>query len=255
MSGLPETVEAKNILSAEAYHKDSDFFIVSKTTETNLKENHAQYSHYDAYMSERGIVYIMKDFNETYTERLQTECIMLFIMELIVLKITAINMANDAINKAYAKEEVLTKDILEILENFAKSLPLWETQHFRYFLAQEFANRVESSFKVSRYLADYERSRKQLEQIVNIRKINTSEKETRVVTFFATILAIGQIIPITRAIEINKSDSWGNILKQNTAPIITLIIIVVFTTWFFFGKKLKNKITQKLKEYNQRNGT
>jgi ribosomal protein L18E len=200
-------------------------------------------------MSERGIVYVMKEFDETYENRLQTECIMIFIMELIVLKITAINIANDTINKAYTKEKVLTKDILEILENFAKSLLLWETQYFRYFLAQEFANKVEASFKVSRYLADYERSRKQLEQIVNIRKINTSEKETRVVTFFATILAIGQIIPISKAIEINKSDSWNNILKQNTAPIITLIIIVVFTTWFFFGKKIKTKMKQILNKY------
>jgi len=150
-------------------------------------------------MSGRGIIYVMKGFDENYEERLNIECIMIFIVELIVLKITAINTANETINKAYAKEEVSSKDILDILESFAESLPLWDTQQFRYFLAQEFANRVESSFKVSRYLADYERSRTQLEKIVNIRKLNTSEKETRVVTYFATILTIAQIIPISKA--------------------------------------------------------
>ena len=254
VSELPDAVEARSILSAEAFHKDSDYSIVSKVTEENLKENHAQYSHYDAYMSERGIIYVMKGFNETYEDRLNIECIMIFIVELIVLKITAINTANETINKAYTKEEVTSKDILEILESFAESLPLWDTQQFRYFLAQEFANRVETAFKVSRYLTDYERSRTQLEQIVNIRKLNTSEKETRVVTYFATMLAIGQIIPITKAIDFNKSDGWKNILGQNTVPIITLIIIVVFTAWFFFGKRIKKIITQIIKDEKRTNG-
>ena len=61
------------------------------------------------------------------------------------------------------------------------------------------------------------------------------------------MLAIGQIIPITKAIDFNKSDGWKNILGQNTVPIITLIIIVVFTAWFFFGKKIKKIITQIIK--------
>jgi len=241
VSELPDTAEAQSILAAEAFNRDNDYSIVSKLIKECLNENYAQYSHYDAYMSERGMIYVMKGFDEAYEDRLNIECIMIFIMELIVLKITAINIANNTINRSYAKEDVSSKDILEILENFAKSLPLWDTQHFRYFLAQEFANKVESSFKVSRYLADYENSRKQLEQIVNIRKINTSEKETRVVTFFATILAIGQIIPIFRAIDVNN-------MEQNIVPIITLFIIAVFTIWFFFGKKTKKIITQIIKD-------
>jgi len=239
VSELPDIVEARSILSAEAFHKDSDYSIVSKVTEANLNENHAQYSHYDAYMSERGIIYVMKGFNENYEERLNIECIMIFIVELIVLKITAINTANEIINKAYAKEDVSLNDILEIMEGFAKSMPLWDTQQFRYFLAQEFANRVESSFNVSRYLADYERSREQLEQIVNIRKLNTSEKETRVVTYFAIILAVCQITPFFQEIASSKFDGWKNYIKQNTGPFITLITIAAFTIWFFFGKKIK----------------
>jgi hypothetical protein len=241
-------VEARSILSAEAFHKDSDYSIVSKVTEANLKENHAQYSHYDAYMSERGIIYVMKGFNEDYEDRLNIECIMIFIVELIVLKITAINTANETINKAHTKEEVSSKDILEILESFAESLPLWDTQQFRYFLAQEFANRVETTFKVSRYLTDYERSRTQLEQIVNIRNLNTSEKETRIVTYFAIILAVCQITPFFQEIASSKFDGWKNYIKQNTGPFITLVTIAVFTAWFFFGKKIKKIITQIIKE-------
>jgi hypothetical protein len=251
VSELPDVAEARSILSAEAFHKDSDYSIVSKVTEENLQENHAQYSHYDAYMSERGIIYVMKGFDENYRERLSIECIMIFIVELIVLKITAINTANETINKAYTKEEVSSNDILEILEGFAKSMPLWDTQQFRYFLAQEFANRVESSFKVSRYLEDYERSRTQLEQIVDIRKLNASEKETRIVTFFAIILAVCQITPFFQEIASSKFDGWKNTIKQNVGPFVTLIIIAAFTIWFFFGKKLKTLITQIFKDNSQ----
>ena len=41
VSELPDIVEARSILSAEAFHKDSDYSIVLKVTEENLKENHA----------------------------------------------------------------------------------------------------------------------------------------------------------------------------------------------------------------------
>ena len=105
--------------------------------------------------------------------------------------------------------------------------------------ASVYPEHLQGTFKVSRYLTDYERSRTQLEQIVNIRKLNTSEKETRVVTYFAIILAVCQITPFFQEIASSKFDGWKNYIKQNTGPFITLITIAAFTIWFFFGKKIK----------------
>jgi len=236
-------LEALFILSAEAFYNEKDYLIVSDTIKECLNKNHAQYSYYDAYMSERGIINVIKKFDKSYEERIKTECKMLFIMELVILKITAINIANEKVIE-YTNKDVSSKEILEILEVFAKSLPMWDIQHFRYFIAQEFANRVEYSFKVSRYLKDYKRNRTQLEQIINIRKLIDSERKTRILSIFGITLTFIQIIPLyfITLHRLNKNIFESNQILAIIITIVITIILVALLSLISEWKKIWKKI-------------
>ena len=64
MTKLPNTKEARYIISAEANSRDNKYSIISKATKTFLNNNFALYSNYDAYMSECGIIYVMKNMKK-----------------------------------------------------------------------------------------------------------------------------------------------------------------------------------------------
>jgi hypothetical protein len=264
MSKLPDDKnETRCIIATEGFNEDNKIHIVSSTIEKCLEENKALYSRTDEYMSERGVICVLtnSDFDKSYALRLDTECLSIFIIELVILKITAINMANKAVIDAYTqinesniKGEDGSKVILEILEGFAKTLPMWDRQHYNYFLAQEFAYTVETSFKVSSYLADYERNRTYLEQIINSRrliisereqivnqrKLEVSEKENKTITSFAIVLSTIQVLPLIYSIflflfNFKKEAGGGQIYAFSATFFLTVIVSTII--WLIRKRK------------------
>ena len=243
ISDLPDK-EAPYIIAGEAYNADADFRIMSNTIGVSLDQNQAQYTHYEAYMSECGIIYLMKYFDREYSGRLNTECIMIFILELVILKITAINTANNEIVSAYSDNFVSINEIHNIMEQFALSLPLWDIRHFRYFLAQDFANKIEKAFNVPRFIAEYEKNRVFLEQLINVRKLIESEKESKMIELFAIVLAMLQVAPILYNMVLYIMEGIPISLKQIMAFAVSSAV-AFFIMWFLFRKR-KNKKNEQL---------
>ena len=244
LSEFPEN-EANYIISGEAYNATTDFRINSKEITEHLSINHAQYTHYDAYMSDFGIMYIVKNFSEDYTARLNVECILIFIMELVILKITAINTVNNDVTVAFSKSEPAMDEILKISEKFALSMPLWDIDRFRYLIAQKFANKVSDSFKVSRYVEEYEKNQRFLEHIISIRNLISSERETKIIGVVATMLAVFEILPTLYTIALyiieGNSISLSQILSASSTSIfIVLIMYLVFGKKKALQKRIKN---------------
>jgi hypothetical protein len=245
ISELPEGEEAKYIIAAEAYNKEYDFRIKSKEIDEYLGSNHAQYSHYDAYMSPFGIIYVVKDFADEYAVRLGVECIMIFILELVILKITAINTVNNDVANALSKRDPSLKEILKISEKFALSMPLWGIDRFRYLNAQGFANRVADSFKVSEYVEEYDKNQQFLEHIVNIRSLISAEKETKVISIVATILAILQVVPLLYSVILYLVEGNSLLFSQIVSVVVMSSFIMLALYLVFRRKKVLQKAVTK----------
>ena len=170
MSRLPTEV-APYILSGELYSKGASHQLRPEALGSTLTKDYAQYENYDTFLSPCTVACVLEEFSENYEELLQTEGLLLFILELVILKITAVNIANTAVLSAFQKDpkELDTGVILQITECFSKSLPLWDIRHFRRQTAQAFACQIEEAFKVSGCVAEYEKNRMHLEQIISIR--------------------------------------------------------------------------------------
>lgn len=240
LSGLSKE-EAPYIIAGEAYNNDAEYHIISETVSKILNENHAQYSSYDSYISECGIAYVMKDFNENYSERVQIECIMIFIMELVVLKITAISAVNNDIVSSFSNKNVSIDEIRNINEKFSLSLPLWDLRHFRYFLAQEFANRVENAFNVSQFINEYDKNRIFLEQLINTRKMVISENEAKALRIFATVISALQAIPLLFSIILYVLEGKEIGITQIIAFFTSSVIVLTLVFIIFKRRKKINK--------------
>ncbi|MDR1553585.1 MAG: hypothetical protein LBS69_09015 [Prevotellaceae bacterium] len=186
-SGL-DANEARNIIASEAYYPESQMFINSKDVKQILDENIAQYTHYDCFASHCGTIYVMKEFAETYPCRLYSECLIMFILEIIILKISAIQLANkQVIEQIESYKNIGQKDMRDIFEQFSKSIHLWDTQHFRYFISQTLANRIEQSFGLNSFLEQYDRNRKLLEQLNGISSIIVDKRKSIMLSLLATM--------------------------------------------------------------------
>ncbi|WP_337100435.1 hypothetical protein [Paenibacillus sp. YIM B09110] len=214
VSKLVEPV-APYLLAAESYHEDAAMRIASPDIERLLQQNVAQYSIYEAYLSPSSLLYVMHDYPENFVDRLYVECLMVFIMELVVLQITAIGCVNKIIiEKLNAQKEISLQDILKLYELFAATMPLWDIRKFRYDIAQTFADKVSESFKVDVLMNTYEKNRKMLEDLERVKGSISSEKESKILNVVATSLAIIQVLPLGYAISLYLFEGNSVTLKQ-----------------------------------------
>jgi hypothetical protein len=143
---------------------------------------------------------------------------------------------NNEIVSAYSDNYVSINEIHNIMEQFALSLPLWDIRHFRYFLAQDFANKIEKAFNVPRFIAEYEKNRIFLEQLINVRKLIASEKESKIIQTFATVLAMLQVVPhlfnMVLYIMRGSAISLTQIMSLTISSAVAFLIM-----WLLFGRK------------------
>ncbi|MCL1873533.1 MAG: hypothetical protein FWF85_05400 [Clostridiales bacterium] len=236
--------EYRYLLSGETRNNPNST-IKSKHVDSLINENHAQYEEYALFLSDYCALCIMKEFNENdYKSRLKIECLLLFIMELVILKITAINSANNAIVNEFKDSEndncSLVK-IKEIAEKFVKSLPLWDTRNFKYFNAQTEANKIEDSFRVPDYFNNYEKNLEHFENIAKIRDTLATEKEAKSfgrLTIIVSILALFQIVPLFFGLPRERIIPYG----------ITLLVAIMIVIICFYPKETIKKIGHLIKK-------
>lgn len=99
--------ELRCLISGETRNNE-DNVIKSRDVDRQLRVNHAQYECYDLFLSEYSALCLMEGMSEKfsgndYATRLDIECLLIFIIELVVLKITAIHRANDDVLDAFSK--------------------------------------------------------------------------------------------------------------------------------------------------------
>jgi len=240
MNDIPQE-EKPYILSGEAYYKGtSTYQIRPEALGASLTENHAQYESYDAFLSPCTVAMKLRNFIQ-YEERLKTECLLLFIMELTILKITAVNSANNDVLDAFKDGRLEPKDILDVSVCFSKSLPLWDIQHFRRQTVQAFASRIETAFQVSVCVAEYEKNRTHLEQVISVRNLIATEKETKAINALATILAVLQVAPLLFTLTLFLLDG-GTIRTIYLLALLPSVVIVLTILLLMRKKKRKKRI-------------
>lgn len=243
ISNYPENnLEFECMLASEVFdpycNNDENFRINSSEIRAQSKDNFSQYAFCDLYASKSAVVYLLKDFQDKNDLlNIKNEVAILFIMEIIMFQEASVLRTNNRIVEQLSHNGLVTlKFIEELYQEFGKTIRLWNRYVFKYETVQNIALKINEAFKTQNTLDEYYKNQEFLEHIVNLRDIQASNKESKILNFIVLILTIIQVVPVifefidwifnTNLNMINIFDFKYLISLSTTILIIILIILL-----------------------------
>ncbi len=102
----PEEEILTAILAGESYDsKEVDYGINKGVMKKSLENSIAKYNFYEAYISRKVFLYVLKDFNEDYIKNVEKETWLLYIIELALFKFGALEEVNRTIKNNIVNDE------------------------------------------------------------------------------------------------------------------------------------------------------
>lgn len=192
----------------------------------NSKNNIAQYTSSDIYSGKNTVIRI--DKRKNYSNRLKSDIIFLFIIEVLMFKECAIDRATvKMIKQLSSKNSIDTTELNNLYDDFSKTISFWDIRVFKYISAQNLANELEQNFKIEDKYKQYKEYQVFLNHKINVKQSIQQEKESMILFVIAIILFIFEIYNFFK-------DFFPKINSLTISFFILLFII------YFKKKKKKN---------------
>ena len=189
--------EFQNILAAEVYNSTFiNYHIDNESLRDMCLNDRAQYSYYEAYTSQMVIAFILekKYFELGLDERMNITATYLFIAELIMFQNTALARMNAKVTEALASNgDMSTEEILELNQEYARTIPFWEPRNFNYLGTQAEADQIKKAFSNEELRDTYNQYQEFLEHVVDLKNGERENRNSMILNIAATVLAIIQV--------------------------------------------------------------
>lgn len=260
MSNKPDTdlykTEFLNILNAEVYNSTKvDYHIDSTSSREQAEFDHSKYDYYESYMSNKVIAYIPNDYGNI-NDRIDSVATISFIVELVMFQNTAMARMNKKVTKALtSNDDISMEEILDLNQEYGRTIPFWEPNNFVYLGAQAEANEVKVAFSNEEMKSTYNEFQEFLEHLVDLKSSERENKNSMVLNIVATILAIiqvegfieGALISFYQATGIGIHGDYADFTKSfNNSLLGTLLILLIII--FVRHKRSQKKLRDKLKK-------
>ncbi|MDR0561461.1 MAG: hypothetical protein LBG73_02085 [Spirochaetaceae bacterium] len=165
-------------------------------------ENIALYNWYDCYASKRAVIYVLPSMCEgSFIDSLQYETAMVFIMELLMFRSSAIENANEQVVTCLSRTQNLTlKDIERLYNSFGETLVLWEKQSYKYAVVQKLYDNIAKRFELEAEEESFYRKLEQVEHVVELRRSQKNEKDSKGINKILIALAGTQVVLVVTQI-------------------------------------------------------
>lgn len=249
ISNMPEdNMEFKCMLSAETYKPDQTLYYLldSKEIDRISKDNFSQYKYYDLYASKYSVIYVLNTFSDDYIINIQDEVTILYIMELIMFQSASVLRTNNRVVNELSKEgSVSLKFIEDLYKEFGKTIKFWNKDVYKYETVQYISTKINEAFETNLIYDEYTKNQQFLEHIVNLRDIQDSNRESKILNIIVLILTIIQVIPLifqflswVFKLEFNI-DIINNKYIFNTSLVLFIVILVIIRQMIVKNKKKK----------------
>jgi hypothetical protein len=188
-----------SMLSGEAYNSSKvSYKLRPEALERESTENLAQYDFYECYASRRTVIYVLPSmYGQSFSDNLNDEAAMVFIMELLMFRHNAIESVGAQVLSNLAETRKLKlKDIEELYINFGRTLIFWEKENYKYAGAQRLADNIAGRFELDAEQESFYRKLGQIEHIVELRNSQQTEREGKIINAIAIFLAFLQVAPL-----------------------------------------------------------
>ncbi|MAD42231.1 MAG: hypothetical protein CL623_07555 [Arcobacter sp.] len=158
----------------------------------NTNDNIAQYNSSDLYAAKNTVIRI--DKRENYPNKLKSDIIFLFIMEVLMFKECAINRANNKMLKQLTKKEKIDINELDVLyDEFSKTVAFWDISIFKYVSAQNLANELEIKFETKEKYNQYKQYQDFINNKINVKQTIELQRENMILFSIALIVFIFEV--------------------------------------------------------------
>jgi len=208
---------------------------------TKATTNYAQYPFCKIYASEKNVVFITKSDDE----RIGNECLILFIMELLMLQLCAISSVYDEIIGDFEKDDFSKKIINRVNRSFSNAARLWDCDNFTYLAAKKIYEEIAQEFNIPRLRGDNKANLDMFEKIATVK----SQEKTQTFMFWFTLAAgfsaiSGLVMLVVQSFE-------GDTTSLSTLKWTALIIASVLAFYGLWSlQKPRNKAKKKKKSKN-----
>lgn len=198
MSGKPDEnvykTEFENILSAEVYNsKRQGFHVHSRGLTEICNTDRSQYDYYQAYLSRKVIAFIPHIFGPM-EERIELTSTYSFIVELIMFQNTALARMNSKVSDLlYRNNKVTMDEVMELEQEYGKTIPFWEPSNFNYIGTAEEASCIKEAFSNDELLDTYNKHQEYLEHMVDLMASERENRNSMILNIAATVLAVIQV--------------------------------------------------------------
>ncbi len=248
--GLARCGNMKNLLCLSAEPEDRMELLYytaaeeygTQDVDTMLKPNDmlklrdiSQYESCDIYVNEPEVVAVLHDFSDDYRERAYYEALIQQIIEMMLLKITAVTRMNRRVVDELEKNGSPSISLIEELNTqFAQTIRFWDTDNFVYLSTRNLAAEISAAFKIDAVMQTYDRNQTFLEHLINIRSVQAEEKESKILNFLAIALTGLQCVPIIYQIaaylltgSITLEQVFSTFITFGFTGVICLLLIIL----------------------------
>jgi hypothetical protein len=206
-------------------------------------ENIALYDWYDCYVSKRTVIYVLPSMREgSFKDSLQYEAAMVFIMELLMLRSNAIESANKQVLSCLSDTQNLNLSAIENLYNsFGETLVLWERENYQYAIVQKLYDTMARRFELDAEEKSFYQKLEQIEHIVELRRSQKNEKDSKDVNKILIALAATQVVLVVTQIILGLIEiidlpiwAWVSLL------LLCLLAMGVVPIFFILGRRKQN---------------
>ena len=194
-TGRAISQEFLNILACETYQSvHQDFFIRNNSLIELATKNHSIYDYYETYMSENMVAFVLKDFPDNLSERMELTATYIFIVELVLFQNTTLNKLNNNVSAALSHEGDVSYDYIDgLYRDYAKTIKFWNSNNFKYYGTQQEAEQIKNAFENEDLRDQYNEQQEFLEHMVDVKSARAEERNGMIINIFASILAVIQI--------------------------------------------------------------
>ena len=194
-------------------------------------DNLAVYDFSDIYVSESVIYQVLHD--EDGNDRLQYEGLLIFIVELLVMQLSAVYRTNNKVAQALEENQSINvKEYEKFSNEFANTLSIWQINIYRYKGAQTIANAIAERFEIEKVRKNYKQNDEFLQSIINTRNVKNAMKESNILFYVAILLFIKDFYLIVKNIylffEGSQEVAFGDIFSISTSFVILLIVLIIY---------------------------
>jgi gamma-glutamylcyclotransferase (GGCT)/AIG2-like uncharacterized protein YtfP len=190
-----------DFVSALLCEAESHAEITGRKLLEGIRENIAQYSSAEIFASDICVLEIPRCSDLLYENRLKSQLLTLFILEIIQLQEAALKKVSRDVyamiaSKKYESDTVALEEIEKVTETYSAAMLLWDINNFKYRTAQALADAFSEKFRMNRRFEDFFKFKSLIEQLTSVHSNRIHIMEGNVLNAVLLILAFIQIVPI-----------------------------------------------------------